>query len=104
MISSNISWLAGRHPSSERALVGRKCWCEFGALGAFGAVDGTDSVKRISLTTSPRKREKKKKCPGALCLKPGTIQFAGPLATVGGELLIKRSITPQETNYSKCLT
>lgn len=34
--------------------------------------------------------------------KPGTIQFAGPMATGGGELLIKRSITPAETNYSKC--
>lgn len=32
-----------------------------------------------------------------------TIQFAGPLATGGGELLIKCSITPPETNYFKCL-
>lgn len=48
-------------------------------------------------------KELRRKCPDALS-KSETIQFAGPLATDGGELLIKRSITPRETNYSKCLT
>ncbi|EFA10146.1 hypothetical protein TcasGA2_TC012333 [Tribolium castaneum] len=46
---------------------------------------------------------RRRSCVGSKVVsKLGTIQFAGPLATVGGELLIKRSITHPETNYSKC--
>lgn len=47
----------------------------------------------------------KRNIPPDVVSKLGTIQFAGPMATGGGgELLIKRSITPAETNYSKCPT